>query len=65
MPRRKLVWLDQPRFRGWGCSQCAWIFNPPGPPIGETFDDMKRIFELQRDKEFEAHVCAKRPLRSN
>src|ERR1700687_507219 len=24
MPR-ELVRIDQPGFRGWGCSQCAWI----------------------------------------
>src|ERR1700687_30433 len=24
MPR-ELVWIDQPGFRGWGYSQCAWI----------------------------------------
>src|ERR1700719_1124243 len=24
MPR-ELVWIDQPCFRGWGRSQCAWI----------------------------------------
>ncbi len=32
MPR-ELVWIDQPGFRGWGCSKCAWGFNPPGPPV--------------------------------
>ena len=47
---RELVWLDQPRFRGWGCSYCAWVFNPPGPPIGETFDAMMRNYKAQRDK---------------
>jgi hypothetical protein len=36
MPR-ELERIDQPGFRGWGCSQCAWIFNPTGPPNGETF----------------------------
>jgi Mn2+/Fe2+ NRAMP family transporter len=24
MPR-ELVWMDQPTFRGWGCSQCAGV----------------------------------------
>jgi hypothetical protein len=64
---RDLVWLDQPRFRGWGCSHCAWVYNPPGPPIGETFDAMMRNYEVQRDKEFASHVCAsygKRPTPS-
>jgi rubredoxin len=56
--RREVVWIDQSRFRGWGCSQCAWIFNPTGPPTGETFDAMMRNFESQRDKEFASHVCS-------
>jgi len=57
MPR-ELVWIDQPRFRGWGCSQCEWVFNPPGPPIGNTFDAMMQNFELRRDEEFASHDCA-------
>jgi hypothetical protein len=63
MPR-ELVWIDQPRKRGWGCSQCAWIFNPTDPPIGETFDVMMRNFETSRDKEFASHVCDKHPQTS-
>jgi hypothetical protein len=63
MPR-ELVWMDQPRFRGWGCSQCAWVFNPPGPPIGETFDAMMRNYEAERDKEFASHLCARYGTRS-
>jgi len=55
---RELVWIDQSRFRGWGCSQCAWIFNPQGPPNGPTFDAMLRDFEARRDKEFASHICA-------
>ena len=60
MPR-ELVWIDQPRFRGWGCSQCAWIFNPTGSPSGDTFEEMKQNFEELRDKEFVLHTCAKHP----
>jgi hypothetical protein len=58
---RKLVWIEQQRFRGWGCSECAWVFNPSGPPIGKSFDEMMRNFELQRDREFTLHVCADHP----
>jgi hypothetical protein len=58
---RKLVWIEQPRFRGWGCSECAWVFNPSGPPTGKSFDEMMRNFELQRDREFTLHVCADHP----
>ena len=48
---RKLVWIDQQRFRGFGCSKCAWVLNPSSAPN----------FELQRDKEFTLHVCADHP----
>ncbi len=58
---RKLVWIEQQRFRGFGCSECGWRFQPFGPPAGASFDEMLRNFELQRDKEFTLHVCADRP----
>jgi len=58
---REMVWIDQPRLRGWGCSRCAWVFNPTDPPIGETFDAMTRNFESRRDEEFASHDCAKYP----
>ena len=58
---RKVVWLEQPRFRGFGCSECAWRFEPSGAPKGTSFDEMMRNFELQRDKEFASHVCADYP----
>ncbi len=56
--QRKLVWIEHDRFQGWGCSECAWVFNPSGAPTGKSFDEAKRNFELQRDKEFMLHVCA-------
>jgi rubredoxin len=55
---RKLVWIEQQRFRCFGCSECAWVFNPSNPPSGNSFDEMMRNFELQRDKEFTSHICA-------
>jgi hypothetical protein len=59
--RRKLVWIEEQRFRGWGCSQCAWMFNPSGSPTGKSLDEMKQNYEQQRDKEFTSHVCAEHP----
>jgi hypothetical protein len=58
---RKLVWIERDRFRGWGCSECAWIFNSSGAPTGKSLDEAKRNFVLQRDKEFASHVCTKHP----
>jgi rubredoxin len=59
--RRILVWVERPNFQGWACSECAWAFNPSGPPVDESIDDMKMHYEQQRDKEFKSHVCAEHP----
>jgi len=58
---RELAWIEQQRFRGFGCSECGWRFKPSGAPTGTSFDEMMRNFELQRDKEFTLHVCADHP----
>ena len=42
---RKLVRVEGQNFRGWGCSECAWVFNPSGPPTGDSLDEMKRNFQ--------------------
>jgi hypothetical protein len=59
--RRKLLWVERPNFLGWACSDCAWAFNPLGPLVGESIDEMKRHYEQQRDREFTSHVCAQYP----
>ena len=58
---RKLVWIEHDRFRGWGCSECAWVFNSSGAPTGKSLDDAKRNFVSRRDTEFTLHVCADHP----
>jgi hypothetical protein len=30
---RKLVRIEGQNFRGWGCSECAWVFHPSDSPI--------------------------------
>jgi rubredoxin len=57
---RKLVWVEKETFKGWGCSECAWVFNPSAPPIGESLDAIKRNSELQFTQEFATHPCAER-----
>jgi hypothetical protein len=59
--RRKLVWVERQNFQGWGCDECAWVFNPTGPLVGESIDEMKVHYERQRDREFASHVCAEHP----
>jgi len=58
---REMIWVKSPRSERWACSECAWAFNPSGPPVGNSLDEMKQNFERQRDKEFAAHVCAQHP----
>jgi hypothetical protein len=60
MPR-KLVRLEEDRFRGFACSECSWRFESSAAPTGNSFDEMIQNFELQRDKEFASHVCADHP----
>ena len=55
---RKPIWIEKPHFQGYGCSECAWVFKPSGPPGGNSLDEMKKSYERQRDKEFATHVCA-------
>jgi hypothetical protein len=63
--QRKLVWIEDQRFQGWGCSECAWVFNPSGAPTGESLDEMKENYERRRDKDFAAHVCTEHPRAKN
>jgi len=55
---RMLVWIEKPRFQGYGCSECTWTFKPSGPLKGNSLDEMKKIYKRQRDTEFAIHVCA-------
>lgn len=63
--RRKLIWIQEPRIWGWGCSECAWVFSPSGTPTGNSLDEMKGNYERQRDNYFAAHVCAEHPRAKN
>jgi hypothetical protein len=58
---RKLIWIEEAGFQGCGCCECAWVFNPQGPPSGNSLEEMKKYYEQQRDKEFAAHLCAEHP----
>jgi hypothetical protein len=60
---RKLVHIEGQSFRGWGCSECSWLFNPSGPPVGESLDAMTRNYQAQLSNEFASHDCARHTLR--
>jgi len=60
MPR-KLVWIENKNFQGYGCSECNCVFKPSGVFLRESLDEMMQKYEAQRDKEFAAHVCVKHP----
>jgi hypothetical protein len=57
---RKLVWVEEPSIEAWGCSECGWVFNPSGPPVGKSLDEMKRNFQMQLSQGFASHICAQR-----
>jgi hypothetical protein len=63
--RRELVYIEREHFGGWGCSECAWVFNPSGTPTGKSLEEMKQNYEQQRAKDFVAHVCAEHPRAKN
>jgi hypothetical protein len=58
---RQMVWIKTARMKAWTCSECAWTFNPSGPPRGSSLEEMKQNYERQRDKEYASHVCADHP----
>ena len=58
---RKLMRVESQNFQGWVCSECAWVFNPLGPPAGQSIEEMKTHYKEQRDKEFDSHLCEKYP----
>jgi len=58
---RKMIWVKSTCYEGWACSECAWKFNPVGPPRGASLDEMKQNFAGQRDSEFASHLCARHP----
>jgi hypothetical protein len=59
--RRKLVWVESKNFQGWACTECAWAFNPLGPAVGQSLEEMMGRYEKQRDAAFQSHVCAEHP----
>jgi hypothetical protein len=54
---RNLTWVETQHFRGWGCSECRWVFNPI-PLTGKSFEEVMRNFVLRRDAEFARHDCS-------
>jgi hypothetical protein len=49
---------------GYGCTQCAWLFDMKRPCRGATVVDSMNIFNNELDEEFEKHDCGKYPRRS-
>jgi hypothetical protein len=56
-----MIWIEKPSFQGCGCSECACVLMPSGPPAGNSLDEVKENFARLRDKEFAIHVCAEHP----
>jgi hypothetical protein len=47
---RKLVWIENRNFEGFGRSNCQWVFKTTGPFVGRSLDKMKEAYEAERDK---------------
>jgi hypothetical protein len=60
-PPREMIWIQESHFLGWGCSECAWVFKPSGPPVGDSLRELKENYLRLRDEESAAHVCAEHP----
>ena len=58
---RTLIWIEELRFQGWGCSECAWVFSAAGPLDGNSLEEMGENYERLRDREFAAHACVEHP----
>jgi hypothetical protein len=63
MPR-EMTTIKREDFLSWGCSECGWLFEPKGPPVGENIEAMMDNFRSRRDREFASHVCAEHPRKS-
>lgn len=49
---RKIGMVYGHSLAGWGCSECAWLFNFSGPLSSKSLEEMKRNFQVQLSKEF-------------
>ena len=58
---RALTWIKDEHFYGPGCSRCAWLFRPSGPPSGNSIKEMKENYIRCCNGEFASHVCAEHP----
>jgi hypothetical protein len=43
--------------RHWAL-RCGWTFNSSTSLVGGSIEEMKRLYEMECDKEFRSHVCA-------
>jgi hypothetical protein len=59
--RREMVWIKTARMEAWTCFACAWTFQPSGPPVGDSLEEMMLNYEHQRDAEYASHVCGMCP----
>jgi hypothetical protein len=62
---RKLVWIENQNFEGFGCSECQWVFKSTSPFVGRSLDKMKQAYEAEHANKFAAYVCAKFPRATN
>jgi hypothetical protein len=54
---RKLIWKREEAFNGWACNTCGWAY-----PVPRFMDAVTEPTEGART-EFDAHKCAKHPIK--
>jgi hypothetical protein len=57
----KLSGIKSESFVDFGCSEGDRVFNPFGPVVGDSLEEMKKKYEAKCDREFAARVCARHP----
>jgi len=64
VPNRRLIRKDKGKTLYYECSNCGWMFEfavQIDPPTGQPEEQQRKIFEAQRDQQFQKHDCAKYP----
>ncbi len=52
---RSIIWMSEPSFRGWGCSDCEW--NEPVPTLLSSAE-AKSAYDRLAQTKFQKHECS-------
>jgi len=60
---RNLVWVDEQKLGGWGCSSCAWVFYPSDLPSSRSLEELTAYAQRKLEEDFASHKCSEYPRR--